>query len=153
MKKRVIKLTETDLRRIVKRVMREDMGGMDDVHPIYGDKNFSKMSREEILNLDDMGSSEYSEDYDEDLENPDEYYGTFDDDYNVDKNNKTGNFDYEDFEEDEFADFDSYKKSRYGSDRKNRWDFNSPDEEMGRKMFKTYQERSGGKPFRVRRRK
>ncbi len=120
MKKRIVRLTEKDLQRIVKRVIKEDMGGMEDSHPTYGDKNFNKMSREDILNLDRMGSSEYSED-------------TFED-------------------EDEFEDFDSYRKSKYGKDPKNKWEFNDPDKEMGRKFFNTHQEKSEGKPFKVRRR-
>lgn len=150
MKKRVVRLTEKDLQRIVKRVIKEDMGGMDDTHPIYGDKNFSKMSREDILNLDKMGSSEYSEDT---FEDEDEYYGTFDDEHMVNRRDMVGNFDYEDYDEDEYEDFDSYRKSRYGKDPKNKWGFNAPDEEMGRKFFKTYQEKSEGKPFKVRRRR
>jgi len=85
MAKKVIRLTESDLQRIVKRVIIEDMGGMDDVHPTYGNKNFNKMSREDILNLDRMGSSEYSEDT---FEDEDEYYGTFDDKHMVNRKNK-----------------------------------------------------------------
>lgn len=118
---KVINLTETDLRRIVKRVIKED-----------------------------MSSSEYSEDI---FDDEDEYYGTFDDKHKVNRRSNTGDFDYEDYDEDEFEDFDSYRKSKYRKDRKNRWDFNDPDDEMGRKFFKTYQEKSGGKPFKVRRRR
>lgn len=139
MKKRIVRLTESDLRRIVKRVIREDMGGMDDVHPTYGNVNFNDMTRDEILNL---GKG-----------NDDEYYGTFDDTYMVDKNDRPGKFDYSDFEEEEFSDFDSYRKSKYGRDPKNKWDLNSPDEEQGRRFFNSYQEKSGGRPFKVRRRK
>jgi len=124
MKKKVVRLTEKDLQRIVKRVIKED--------------------------LDKMSISEYSED---NFEDEDEYYGTFDDKHKVNRRNNTGNFDYEDYDEDEFEDFDSYRKSKYRKDRKNRWDFNDSDDEMGRKFFKTYQEKSGGKPFKVRRRR
>jgi len=78
MKKRIVRLTESDLRRIVKRVMKEDMGGMDDVHPSYGNLNFSKMSDDDLLNLDPEGTSEYSEEiYDDDYRfsapSPDDY--------------------------------------------------------------------------------
>jgi hypothetical protein len=70
--KKVVRLTESDLQRIVKRIIKEEMGGMEDTHPIYGDINFGKMSREDILNLDKMGSSEYSEEYDEDFDDIDD---------------------------------------------------------------------------------
>jgi hypothetical protein len=140
MKKRIVRLTESDLRRIVKRVIREDMGGMDDVHPTYGNVNFNELTRDQILNL--------GKDNDDD-----EYYGTFDDTYMVDKNDRPGKFDYSDFEEEEFSDFDSYRKSKYGRDPKNKWDLNSPDEDQGRRFFNAYQEKSGGRPFKVRRRR
>lgn len=140
MKKRIVRLTESDLRRIVKRVIREDMGGMDDVHPTYGNVNFNELTKDQILNL--------GKDNDDD-----EYYGTFDDTYMVDKNDRPGKFDYSDFEEEEFSDFDSYRKSRYGRDPKNKWDLNSPDEDQGRRFFNAYQEKSGGRPFKVRRRR
>jgi len=140
MKKRIVRLTESDLRRLVKRVIREDMGGMDDVHATYGNVNFNELTRDQILNL--------GKDNDDD-----EYYGTFDDTYMVDKNDRPGKFDYSDFEEEEFSDFDSYRKSKYGRDPKNKWDLNSPDEDQGRRFFNAYQEKSGGRPFKVRRRR
>ena len=62
MKKRIVRLTESDLRRIVKRVIKEDMGGMDDVHPKYGNLNLSDYSNDELL---DLSSNEYSEEGDE----------------------------------------------------------------------------------------
>lgn len=176
--KKIVKLTEKDLQRIVKRVIKEsrlnELGGMDDGHPRFGDLNFSKLSNDDIIRMgqeDDYypsydtsgefkGMTELNGDMDiedieetiDDISDDDEYYGTFDGDYRVDRRNTTNFDDYDEFEEEEFEDFDSYRKSRYGSDRKNKWEFNSPDEEMGRKYFKTYQEKSGGKPFRVRRR-
>ena len=52
MAKRIVRLTETDLRRIVKRVIKEDMGGMDDVHPTYGNLNLSKYSNDDINDLE-----------------------------------------------------------------------------------------------------
>lgn len=55
MKKKVIRLTESDLQKIVKRVIREEriseMGGMDDTHPRFGNVNFSELSKDEIINL------------------------------------------------------------------------------------------------------
>jgi hypothetical protein len=48
MKKRVIKLKESDLERLVNKILKEDMGGMDDYHPTFGTVNFSKMSDEEF---------------------------------------------------------------------------------------------------------
>jgi len=52
MAKRIVRLTETDLRRIVKRVIKEDMGGMDDVHPTYGNLNLSKYSNDDLNDLE-----------------------------------------------------------------------------------------------------
>jgi DnaJ-class molecular chaperone len=54
--KKIIRLSETDLTRIVKKVIREekikeDLGGMEDSHPIFGNMNLSKYSERE---LDDM---------------------------------------------------------------------------------------------------
>jgi hypothetical protein len=132
---------------VIKENMINELGGMDDGHPRFGDVKFSDLSRDEILR---MGSSEYSE---HTFEDEDEYYGTFDDTHKVNRKDMVGNFDYEDYDEDEFSDFDSYRKSKYGKDPKNKWDFNAPDEEMSRKYFKTYQEKSGGKPFKVRKRR
>jgi len=156
MKKRIVRLTESDLHRIVKRVIKENMinelGGMEDSHPISGGLNFSNLSPEERKMVDDYyGGS--SQDSGSELNPDDEYYSTFDDTYKVDRSDRPGNYNYSEFEEDEFEDFDSYRKSKYGRDPKNRTSFNSPDEEYGRRMFKTYQEKSGGKPYKVRRRK
>ena len=50
-------------------------------------------------------------------------------------------------------DFDSYRKSNYGRDTKNRLDLNSLDENKGRRFFNSYQKKSGGRPSTVRRRK
>ena len=44
MKKRVIKLRESDLERLVNKILKEDMGGMDDGHPVFGDLNFFRDS-------------------------------------------------------------------------------------------------------------
>lgn len=83
MKKRIIRLSESDLQRIVKRVIKEqgdnsminELGGMDDGHPRFGNVRFSDLSKDEIMN---MGSSEYSE------ESFDDFDGNVDD--NFDKN-------------------------------------------------------------------
>ena len=37
MSKKIIKLTESQLVKIIEKVISEDMGGMDDVHPVYGE--------------------------------------------------------------------------------------------------------------------
>ena len=72
MKKRVVRLTESDLQRIVKRVIRENMlnelGGMDDGHPFSGNLNFGNLSPEEREKVNryyrvdaDIDGDEYSE--------------------------------------------------------------------------------------------
>ena len=49
--KKIIKLTESDLQRIVNRVIRESMiselGGMDDGHPFSGNMNFNDLSSDD----------------------------------------------------------------------------------------------------------
>ena len=74
-KKKVIRLTESDLQKIVKRVIREErlneLGGMDDGHPRFGDINFSDLSRDEIIR---MGRGEESSDNVSDEEIDDYYY-------------------------------------------------------------------------------
>jgi len=37
MSKKIVKLTESQLVKIIEKVISEDMGGMDDVHPVYGE--------------------------------------------------------------------------------------------------------------------
>lgn len=75
MKKRIIRLTESDLQKIVKRVIREErlneLGGMDDGHPRFGDINFSDLSRDEIIR---MGRGEEGSDSVSDEEIDDYYY-------------------------------------------------------------------------------
>jgi hypothetical protein len=75
MKKRIIRLTESDLQKIVKRVIREErlneLGGMDDGHPRFGDINFSDFSRDEIIR---MGRGEEGYDSVSDEEIDDYYY-------------------------------------------------------------------------------
>jgi len=74
-KKKVIRLTESDLQKIVKRVIREErlneLGGMDDGHPRFGDINFSDLSRDEIIR---MGRGEEGSDNVSDEEIDDYYY-------------------------------------------------------------------------------
>lgn len=77
--KRIVRLTESDLQKIVKRIIREgrisEMGGMDDTHPRFGNVNFSELSKDEIINLgrDDF---EYEEEGSERVsdEDIDDYY-------------------------------------------------------------------------------
>ena len=87
MKKRVIKLRESDLERLVNKILKEDMGGMDDGHPVFGDLNFSLLSPEEKEEIATYfsGKSKKSDDY-KDRSMYDPYYGdgdlehgTFDD--------------------------------------------------------------------------
>jgi hypothetical protein len=74
-KKKVIRLTESDLQKIVKRVIREErlneLGGMEDGHPRFGDINFSDLSRDEIIR---MGRGEEGSDSISDEEIDDYYY-------------------------------------------------------------------------------
>lgn len=74
-KKKVIRLTESDLQKIVKRIIREErlneLGGMDDGHPRFGDINFSELSRDEIIRMgrgEEEGSDSVSD------EEIDDYY-------------------------------------------------------------------------------
>jgi hypothetical protein len=128
--------------------MLSELGGMDDGHPVLGDLNFGNLSPEEKERV-----NKYYRVDDEDVNDDDEYYGTFDDEYKVDRNNRSGKLDYDDFDEDEFEDFDSFRKSKYGRDGKNKWDLNTSDEETSRRIFDRYQSKSGGNPFKVRRRR
>ena len=160
MEKRIVRLTESDLLRIVKRVIREDMGGMDDVHPTYGNLNLGKMSSDEILNLgntndeDDFG---FESSFCEHCEGT----GCEECDGSGMKRNSVVNNEYKDRsmydpyydEQGGLDDFDSYRKSNYGRDTKNRSDLNSLYENKGRRFFNTYQEKSGGRHSTVRRRK
>ena len=75
-------------------------------------------------------------------------YGSFDDEhgwYDKDDRQHTGDFDF-DFDEEEFSDFDSLM-NKHGKNQ--RW-FGPKD---GKMFFDKYQEKFGGKPFRVRTRK
>lgn len=74
MKRKVIKLKESDLEKLVKKILKEDMGGMDDTHPTFGDLNLSRMSGDDILSLLKRNKGEIKTDGDDDLE-----HGTFDD--------------------------------------------------------------------------
>lgn len=75
-------------------------------------------------------------------------YGSFDDEhgwYDKDDRQHTGDFDF-DFDEEEFSDFDSLM-NKHGKNQ--RW-FGPKD---GKMFFDKYQEKFGGKPFRVRTKK
>ena len=83
-----------------------------------------------------------------DMEIEEGMYGSFDDEhgwYDKDDRQHTGNFDF-DFDEEEFSDFDSLM-NKHGKNQ--RW-FGPKD---GKMFFDKYQEKFGGKPFRVRTRK
>jgi hypothetical protein len=75
---------------------------------------------------------------------PGKMFGSFDDEhgwFDQDDREHGNEFDF-DFDEEEFRDFDSFM-GKHGKDQK--W-FGQD----GKKMFKTYQDKFGGKPFRVR---
>ena len=84
MKRKVIKLKESDLERLVKKIIKEEkkqiteLGGMDDNHPLFGNLNFSNLSPEEVKHIEQyFGRSAKEPIYktnDGDLE-----HGTFDD--------------------------------------------------------------------------
>ena len=81
--KKIVKLTESDLQRIVNRVIRESMiselGGMDDGHPYFGDLNFEKLDPKKRKEVDKyMGYSDEDEDDKWNAPSPDDNYG---DDY------------------------------------------------------------------------
>lgn len=70
--KKIIRLTENDLTKIVKQVLKEErlnekLGGMEDSHPIFGDKNLSDYSAEELDNMLNRRGNEES-DFDDELE-------------------------------------------------------------------------------------
>jgi hypothetical protein len=83
-----------------------------------------------------------------DMEIGEGMYGSFDDEhgwYDKDDRQHNGDFDF-DFDEEEFSDFDSLM-NKHGENQ--RW-FGPKD---GKMFFDKYQEKFGGKPFRVRTRK
>lgn len=91
MKRKVIKLKESDLEKLVKKILKEDMGGMDDTHPTFGNLNLSRISGEEIMSLLNRNKGEIKTDGDDDLE-----HGTFDDEaiHNYVSYNLTNNMDH-----------------------------------------------------------
>ena len=92
------------------------------------------------------GQSRFRDPKDKEIEEG--MYGSFDDEhgwYDKDDRQHTGDFDF-DFDEEEFSDFDSLM-NKHGENQ--RW-FGPKD---GKMYFDKYQEKFGGKPFRVRTRK
>lgn len=88
MKKRVIKLNESDLQRMVKRIIREEkkslneLGGMEDSHPIFGKMNLSKLSDEDIEMLRRYLGPDYRKEPDmEDIVNTSNDFVTDDGDF------------------------------------------------------------------------
>jgi hypothetical protein len=84
MKRKVIKLKESDLERLVKKIIKEEkrhineLGGMEDNHPIFGDLNFNDLTPKDVEQIKQYFKSNpkksiYKTD-DGDLE-----HGTFDD--------------------------------------------------------------------------
>jgi len=156
MKKRIVRLTESDLLRIVKRVIREDMGGMDDVHPTYGNLNLGNMSSDEILNL---GNTNDEDDFGFESSFCEECEGTGCEECDGSgmKRNSVVNNEYKNRSmydrQGGLDDFDSHRKSNYGRDTKNSLDLNSLYENKDRRFFNSDQKKSGGRPSTVRRRK
>ncbi len=129
--KKIVRLTENDLTRIVKKVIKEQS------LPKY--------------NQDEIGDD-------------DEYYGYFDDNEKIHRMIYKGDTNFDDYDEDVFDTWDDYSDSKYSRDKKNKWTFNSKgkrrgfqhredEPEEGRYWFDKYQEKSGGQPFRVRKKK
>ena len=125
--KKIVRLTENDLTRIVKKVIREQ----------GGEGNY--------------------------IGDDDDYYGSFDDSHKVHRNNHKGDTNFDDYDEDSFDTWDDYQKSPYANDKLNNWEFNSKHNqrhfgrdtgvENGRYWFDKYQEKSGGQPFKVRKKR
>jgi hypothetical protein len=78
MKKRVIKLKESDLERLVNKILKEDMGGMDDYHPTFGTVNFSKMSDEDFKDYLNFVRFEKNKKSDYKTDDGDFEHGSFD---------------------------------------------------------------------------
>ena len=81
--KKIVRLKESDLQRIVNRVIREsvisELGGMDDGHPYFGDLNFEKLDPKKRKEVDKyMGYSDEDEDDKWNVPSPDDNY---EDDY------------------------------------------------------------------------
>ena len=138
MKKKVIRLKERDILRIVKRVLTEQPMDMDSDGDQIPDR----------LDMDSDGDGNI------------DYYGTWDDVYKVNRNDEEGDFEDYDGPVDKFKTWDEYQGSRYANDGSNRWAFNSKrkergsvvganDPEEGRYWFDRYQKNAGGKPFKV----
>ena len=94
----------------------------------------------------------------------DDYYGSFDDSHKVHRNNHKGDTNFDDYDEDSFDTWDDYQKSPYANDKLNNWEFNSKgkrrglqnrenEPEEGRYWFDQYKEKSGGRPFKVRKKR
>jgi|TARA_R110000803_G_C11755287_1_gene293106 hypothetical protein len=133
--KKVIKLTESDLQRIVKRVLNEDMDYDGDQIP-------------NRLDMDSDGDGYI------------DYYGTFGD-VKFNRSNAEGDFMDYDGDVEEFKTWDEYQESDYPNDPENFWSINSKrkergpklganDPEEGRRWFDMFQKKSGGNPFKVR---
>lgn len=87
--KKIVKLKESDLQRIVNRVIRESMiselGGMDDGHPFSGEMNFNDLTPEDrrkvnkYYRVDDVEVDDSYSELDSELEDEDVYLGIPDD--------------------------------------------------------------------------
>jgi hypothetical protein len=87
--KKIVRLKESDLQRIVNRVIRESMinelGGMDDGHPFSGEMNFNDLTPEDrrkvnkYYRVDDVEVDDSYSELDSELEDEDVYLGIPDD--------------------------------------------------------------------------
>jgi|688.fasta_scaffold90773_4 hypothetical protein len=60
---RKVRLTESDLVRIIEKVVKEELGGMDDSHPVYGNMNLMKdLDMEKVSKKSDKSFEEDKKD-------------------------------------------------------------------------------------------
>jgi hypothetical protein len=147
---------ENKILNLLKKIIKEDedtfidITDMDDdsaAETVISKKDIFKKLRDKMSDKDRTpGGFEYGEIVSGEM--GEGMYGSFDDEhgwYDKDDRQHNGDFDF-DFDEEEFSDFDSLM-NKHGENQ--RW-FGPKD---GKMFFDKYQEKFGGKPFRVRTRK
>ena len=147
---------EKEILNLLKKIIKEDedtfidITDMDDdsaAETVISKKDIFKKLRDKMSDKDRTPAGfEYGEIVSGEM--GESMYGSFDDEhgwYDKDDRQHTGDFDF-DFDEEEFSDFDSLM-NKHGKNQ--RW-FGPKD---GKMYFDKYQEKFGGKPFRVRTRK
>ena len=161
--KKIVRLTENDLTRIVKKVIKEQEDiDFDQFLDADGNLDPSMHSTEKykqfLNNISDRPNPNNS------IGDDDDYYGSFDDSHKIHRNNHKGDTNFDDYDEDSFDTWDDYQKSPYANDKLNNWEFNSKgkrrglqnrenEPEEGRYWFDQYKEKSGGRPFKVRKKR